>query len=166
VNITEVRVKLVRNRGDKLLAFGSITIDNEFVIRDLKIVKGTSGPFVAMPSRKLADRCPRCRTKNHFRANFCNECGLRLRHERAPIDQFGRYKLHADIAHPINQQCRDIIQEKVISAYNEELERSKQAGYKPQEIYSPEEMDAEIDYTDPPGDVDASKDQPEKGSSD
>lgn len=163
MNITEVRVKLVRNTNDKLLAFGSVTIDNEFVVRDLKVVMGIKGPFVAMPSRKLADRCPKCRTKNHLCSRFCNECGLRLKPERAYKDHFGRYKLHADIAHPINQPCRDIIQEKVLKAYQEEVERSKNADYKPQEIYSPEELDAEVDSVEPEPERGESKDDPDKG---
>jgi stage V sporulation protein G len=41
----------------------------------------------------------------------------------------GRLKLHADIAHPINAECRHAIEESVVTAYHEELERSKQPGY-------------------------------------
>lgn len=53
MNITEVRVFPVEN--DKLKAFVTITIDNCFVVRDLKVISGTSGLFVAMPSRKRRD---------------------------------------------------------------------------------------------------------------
>src|SRR5258705_5028391 len=53
VEITEVRVSL-RN-DDKLKAFVSITLNNSFVIRGLKIIRGNSGLFVAMPSRKRPD---------------------------------------------------------------------------------------------------------------
>src|SRR5213592_2985307 len=53
IEITEVRVSL-RN-DDKLKAFVSITLNNAFVIRGLKIIKGNSGLFVAMPSRKRPD---------------------------------------------------------------------------------------------------------------
>jgi len=53
IEITEVRVSL-RN-DDKLKAFVSITIDHSFVIRGLKVIKGNSGVFVAMPSRKRPD---------------------------------------------------------------------------------------------------------------
>ena len=52
MRITEVHVKLVRFDHDKLRGFCSITIDDEFVVRDLKIIEGSKGPFVAMPSRK------------------------------------------------------------------------------------------------------------------
>src|SRR5213596_3496053 len=53
IEITEVRVSL-RN-DDKLKAFVSITLDHSFVIRGLKIIKGNTGLFVAMPSRKRPD---------------------------------------------------------------------------------------------------------------
>ena len=76
IEITEVRVSL-RN-DDKLKAFVSITLNDSFVIRGLKVIKGNSGVFVAMPSRKLMDRCPRCHSKNHLRARFCNQCGQRI----------------------------------------------------------------------------------------
>ena len=53
MQITEVRIKLMEDSDDRLQGFCSITFDNCFVVRDLKIIEGTSGPFVAMPSRKL-----------------------------------------------------------------------------------------------------------------
>ncbi|HAL14792.1 MAG TPA: stage V sporulation protein G, partial [Planctomycetaceae bacterium] len=53
MKITEVRVKLMDYPDDRLQAFCSVTFDNCFVIRDLKIIEGSNGPFVAMPSRKL-----------------------------------------------------------------------------------------------------------------
>ena len=56
MEISEVRVKLVSNSKERLRAFCSITIENEFVIRDLKIIDGLNGTFVAMPPRKLPDR--------------------------------------------------------------------------------------------------------------
>src|SRR5262249_1618995 len=97
--------------------------------RDLKIIEGTKGSFVAMPSRKLSDRCHQCGSKNHLRARFCNQCGGRLDEDRATRAADGRAKLHADIAHPINSGCREIIQSAVIRAFQEEKERSKQPGY-------------------------------------
>jgi stage V sporulation protein G len=99
------------------------------VIRDLKIIQGVKGPFVAMPSRKLTDRCPRCHTKNHLRALHCNQCGAKLDEERATKDNDGRAKLYADIAHPINCDCRELIQRKVLDAYEIELVRAKEPGY-------------------------------------
>ena len=53
MEITEVRVKLMDEPGERLQAFCSITFDDAFVVRDLKIIGGATGPFVAMPSRKL-----------------------------------------------------------------------------------------------------------------
>jgi stage V sporulation protein G len=129
VEITEIRIKLMNDPNERLQAFCSLTFDGSFVIRDLKIIQGTKGSFVAMPSRKLTDHCPRCSAKNHLRAQFCNECGVRLHQDRALKTDDGRAKLYADIAHPINSECRETIQEQVLIAYVSELERSKQPGY-------------------------------------
>jgi stage V sporulation protein G len=129
VEITEVRIKLMEEPGERLKAFCSITFDNCFVVRDLKIIDGSNGPFVAMPSRKLTSHCAGCGTKNHLRAQYCNQCGKRLAEARAPKDPDGRAKLYADIAHPINSSCREMIQEFVIQEYYDEIERAKQPGY-------------------------------------
>jgi stage V sporulation protein G len=131
VVITEVRIKLMEdhNENERLQAFCSVTFDDAFVVRDLKIIEGTKGYFVAMPSRKLTDRCPSCSCKNHLRARYCNQCGHKLNEERAGRDADGRAKLHADIAHPINQACREVVQGAVIKAFTEEKERAKQPGY-------------------------------------
>src|SRR5258708_11906919 len=115
--------------NERLQAFCSITFDDMFVIRDLKIIEGAKGFFVAMPSRKLTDRCHNCGTKNHLRSRFCNQCGCRLDENRAIRDADGRAKLHADIAHPINSMCREKIQSAVLQSYADELERSKMPGY-------------------------------------
>ncbi len=129
MEITEVRIKLMEDNNERLQAFCSVTFDDAFVIRDLKIIEGTKGSFVAMPSRKLTDRCPQCGSKNHLRARYCNQCGGQLDEDRATRDADGRAKLHADIAHPINSACREVIQSAVLSAFQEERERSKQPGY-------------------------------------
>src|SRR6188768_403765 len=92
---------------ERLQAFCSITFDACFVIRDLKIIEGTKGSFVAMPSRKLTDRCPQCNTK----------------------DDDGRAKLYADIAHPINSRCRELIQTQVLKAFAEEIIKAEKPGY-------------------------------------
>jgi stage V sporulation protein G len=129
VEITEVRIKLMDDSQERLQAFCSITFDHCFVIRDLKIIEGAKGSFVAMPSRKLTDRCPRCNTKNHLRALFCNQCGAQLVEERAGKDAEGRAKLYADIAHPINSRCRELIQSRVMDAFRDEQVRARQPGY-------------------------------------
>ena len=129
MEITEVRVKLVEDTDDRLQAFCSITFDNSFVVRDLKVIEGTNGPFVAMPSRKMTAHCPRCHSKNHTRASYCNQCGSKLKHHVARENQDGRSKLYADIAHPINSECREMIQKNVLEEYKAELERSREPGY-------------------------------------
>ena len=134
MEITEVRIKLVENGNERLRAFCSVTLDGDFVVRDLKVIDGANGPFVAMPSRKLMDRCPRCSAKNHLRARFCNECGAKFNENRAPKDAQGRAKLHADVAHPINAACRERVQKAVVDAYQAELERAKSPDYKPANI--------------------------------
>lgn len=53
LEITEVRIAL--RDDDKLKAFASMTFNDSFVIRGLKIIEGTNGMFVAMPSRKKPD---------------------------------------------------------------------------------------------------------------
>jgi stage V sporulation protein G len=129
MNITEVRIKLVENAAEKLLAFCSITLDAAFVVRDLKIIDGPNGPFVAMPSRKLTAHCHGCGFKNPLRASFCSQCGNRMNESSLPRDEDGRIRLYADIAHPINAGCREMIQSRVVCEYEHELERAKQPGY-------------------------------------
>lgn len=129
MEITEVRIKLMEDPSERLQAFCSITFDNCFVIRDLKIIDGTSGSFVAMPSRKLTAHCHHCGSKNHLRANYCNQCGTRQREIPAVKDEDGRAKLYADIAHPINSACREMIQERVIREFQLEQQRAQQPGY-------------------------------------
>ncbi len=122
MNITEVRVKLLNDPDDRLLAICSMTIDNAFVVRDLKIIERETGLFVAMPSRKLSSYCPHCGQKNQLRVAFCNQCGRRL--PEAASDPDSKEKLYADIAHPINSASRKAIEECVIAAY--EAEKKKQ----------------------------------------
>lgn len=129
MEITEVRIKLMDDSQERLKAFCSITFDNCFVVRDLKIIEGASGPFVAMPSRKLTSHCTKCGMKNHLRAHYCNQCGHRLGESKLIKDADGRAKLYADIAHPINSACREKIQDHVIREYENELELASQPGY-------------------------------------
>ena len=129
MEITEVRIKLMEDSDDRLRAFCSITFDDCFVVRDLKIIDGTSGPFVAMPSRKLTAHCHQCGCKNHLRASYCNQCGAKQRDDRSTRSPDGRAKLYADIAHPINSRCRERLQDRVISEFEDELDRAKQPGY-------------------------------------
>ena len=140
MEISEVRVKLVENKDDRLKAFCSVTLDDEFVVRDIKIIEGGGGFFVAMPSRKMSDHCEQCGQKNHLRARFRNGCGQALQDNRAKKDFKGRTKLHADIAHPINAVCRQRLQKSVVEAFKNEVRLSSQPGYQPVE------MDVDEDY--------------------
>ena len=83
MKITEVKVFPVNE--DRLKAYVSITIDASFVVRDLKIIQGTSGLFVAMPSKKRKD---------------------------------GQFR---DIAHPLNQETRAMIEDAIFAEYEREL---------------------------------------------
>lgn len=82
MEITDVRLIKVDGQN-RLKAIAAITIDDCFVVHELRVIEGDSGLFVAMPSRKRAS---------------------------------GEYK---DVAHPINQETRKMIENKVIEVYNE-----------------------------------------------
>ncbi|MDB5321837.1 MAG: spoVG [Phycisphaerales bacterium] len=160
MRLTDIRIKLCesQNQNNRLKAFCALTFDNTFVIRDVKLIEGNDGLFLAMPSRKLADHCPRCGEKNHLRARFCNNCGSHLDESRFQRYQngngnghghmngngngngHGRLKLHADIAHPINAECRQAIEREVVTAFHGEVERSKEPGYIPPSLDG-EDMD-------------------------
>lgn len=83
MKITEVKVFPVNE--ERLKAYVSVTFDESFVVRDLKVIQGTTGLFVAMPSKKRKD---------------------------------GQFR---DIAHPLNQETRDMIENAVFDAYEAEL---------------------------------------------
>lgn len=86
MKITEVRISL--RDDEKLKAFVSITLEDSFVIRGLKIIKGHKGLFVAMPSRKRPD---------------------------------GTFQ---DLAHPINNEMRSMMEAEILSYYRQELEKT------------------------------------------
>lgn len=83
MRITEVKVFPVNE--ERLKAYVSITLDGSFVVRDLKIIQGPSGLFIAMPSKKRKD---------------------------------GQFR---DIAHPLNQETRALIEDSIFEAYEKEL---------------------------------------------
>ena len=82
MQVTDVRVRRVEKEG-KMTAIVSITLDNEFVIHDIKVIEGEKGLFIAMPSRKVGE--------GNFR----------------------------DIAHPINAEMRQVVEDAVLKAYHE-----------------------------------------------
>jgi len=89
VEITDVRLRKIETEG-KLRAYVSITFDDSFVVHDLRVIDGTKGMFVAMPSKRLPNGD------------------------------------HKDIAHPINTEIREKIQNAVLDVYNRELEEVPQ----------------------------------------
>lgn len=128
MEITEVRVVLKESSDKKLKAYATITIDNAFVVRNIKVIEGQKGLFVAMPSRKLKEACPRCNYKNVVRSKFCNFCGsaLPLPQHRPETSARSRESEHRDIAHPITLECREYLQKKVLEAYQQEKARQSQ----------------------------------------
>lgn len=55
MNISDVRVRIVKSENSKIKASASITIDGCFVVHDIKVIEGTEGYFIAMPNRKTPD---------------------------------------------------------------------------------------------------------------
>jgi stage V sporulation protein G len=131
MEITEVRIFPKEGVNNKLRAYATITIDNVFVVRNIKIIEGKSGLFIAMPSRKIKEPCPKCGHKNAIRSKFCNECGSQLPlhtqivspNPEAEHDM--RQAEHKDIAHPITVQAREYIQKKILDAYEAEKGKPK-----------------------------------------
>lgn len=130
MEITEVRIFLKEGQDKKLKAYATLTFDKSFVVRNVKVIEGTKGLFVAMPSRRMKESCPKCGFKNVVRSKYCNQCGAQLPAyvEQKPQTAQGgespqRQSEHRDIAHPITSEFRDYIQKKVLNAYVEEKER-------------------------------------------
>lgn len=125
MEITEVRIFLKEGQDKKLKAYATLTFDRAFVVRNAKIIEGTKGLFVAMPSRRLKESCPKCHFKNVVRSKFCNQCGASLppHVEQKPAvygENRERQSEHRDIAHPITSDFRDYIQKKVLAAYEDD----------------------------------------------
>ena len=83
MEITEVRVFPVAVAEPKLKAYATITLDHCFVVRDLKIIEGASGPFVAMPSKRRKDGTYR---------DVAHPLNVEMRErlERAVLDEYAR----------------------------------------------------------------------------
>ncbi|KAA0218071.1 zinc-ribbon domain-containing protein [bacterium] len=140
IEVSEVRIKLASDPDEKLLAYCSVTLNNALVIKDLKIIQGEAQPFVAMPSRKITDKCPRCGSKNHLRAKFCNDCGTKLKPNRAETDARGRAKLHFDLVHPICAEVREYVHDKIVQAYQAEAVRQTPSGRQPRATLEGDDM--------------------------
>jgi len=126
MEITEVRVSLRESEGKRLKAYATITFDNSFVVRNIKVIEGNNGLFVAMPARKLKQFCSRCGRKVDVGSQFCNHCGAQLPPSSREKDtDENRHATHQDLAHPINQEFRDYLQAKVLDAYQREKSSPK-----------------------------------------
>ena len=138
MKITEVRIFQKEDDDKKLRAFATITFDHCFVVRDIKIIEGGKGCFVAMPSRRVKEPCSRCRHRNVVHSRYCNQCGASLeaagsKSRDEKVEQEGdasqarlRQTEHRDIAHPITAEFREIIQSAVLEAY--ENQKAKAGG--------------------------------------
>ena len=123
MEITEVRVILKDSPDKKLRAYATITFDNAFVVRNIKVIEGTSGLFIAMPSRKIKQPCVKCNFKNELRSKFCNQCGTQLPLVSRPLtaENGSSAQLeHKDIVHPITQSFREYLQTRILEAYEQE----------------------------------------------
>ncbi len=126
MEITEVKIFLKDSPDKKLKAYATVTFDNSFVVRNIKVIQGTGGVFIAMPSRKMKQPCPKCGFKNDVRSKFCNQCAAQL-----PVTVYvpgqeanaTAQSEHKDIAHPITQNFREYLQKKVLEAYEQEKKK-------------------------------------------
>lgn len=127
MQITEIRIFPKEGQDKKLKAYATVTFNNVFVVRNIKVIQGSSGLFIAMPSRKMKTTCAKCGFKNEVGGKFCSGCGTlidpRAHHSSDAADAKSE---HRDIAHPITQQFREYLQSEVIRAY--EKETAGQAG--------------------------------------
>ena len=140
MEITEVRIFLRDNPTTKLRAYATITFDNAFVVRNIKVIEGNKGLFVAMPSRRIEEPCSKCGGKNSLRSKYCNQCGNQLPPRETPQVSTSaegahtegkgeRRSEHRDIAHPINMETREYIQKKILEAYEAEKTKKPQQDF-------------------------------------
>ncbi|MCX5694380.1 MAG: SpoVG family protein [Candidatus Omnitrophica bacterium] len=130
MEITEVRIILKDSQDKKLKAYATVTFDNVFVVRDIKVIEGAAGLFIAMPSRKVKHASPKCALKNELRSKYCNQCAAPLPVEVNPQraeESLGSQAEHRDIAHPITQSFREHLQKRVLEVYAQEKTKSHSA---------------------------------------
>ena len=130
MEITEIRVFLKEGQDKKLKAYTTVTFDNAFVVRNIKVIQGSSGLFIAMPSRKMKSPCPKCNFKNEVGSKYCNQCGASIPIHDEPISaaDIDTKSEHRDIAHPVTQQFREYLQSKILDAYRKEVGGKDSAG--------------------------------------
>ena len=124
MEITEVRIFLKDSPDKKLKAYATVTFDNAFVVRNIKVIEGTKGVFIAMPSRKIKQACSKCNFKNESRSKYCNQCGCQLPVSLQVPAQDGSMNNaqsdQKDIAHPITQSFRDYLQKRILESFEQE----------------------------------------------
>ncbi len=126
MEITDVRI-FVKPGGEKRLrGYAVVTFDGVFVVRNIKIVEGPSGLFIAMPSRRIKAPCPACGHKNEAGARYCQQCGALQ--EAASGGAREAREEHRDIAHPVTQTFREHLQKKILDAYAAQTERGDAEG--------------------------------------
>jgi len=127
MEITEVRTFLKDSPDKKLKAYATVTFDNAFVVRNIKVIEGSTGLFIAMPSRKIKQPCPKCNFRNEIRSKYCNQCGAQLPVVPRPAipEEAGAnaQSEHKDIAHPITQSFREYLQKRILESYEQEKKR-------------------------------------------
>ena len=79
MEITEIRVFPKEGQDKKLKAYTTVTFDNAFVVRNIKVIQGANALFIAMPSRKIKNSCSNCGFKNEAGSKFCNQCGTGIK---------------------------------------------------------------------------------------
>ncbi|MBI4550145.1 MAG: septation protein SpoVG family protein [Candidatus Omnitrophica bacterium] len=124
MKITEVRIFQKDNADKKLKAFATITLDDCFVVRDIKIIERDKGLFVAMPSRRAKEPCQKCGHRNVVHSRYCNQCGGRLETAVDPLPMLGakaHQGEHKDIAHPITLACREYMEKVILESYEKYL---------------------------------------------
>ncbi len=130
MEITEVRIFLRDSPDKKLKAYATVTFDNAFVVRNIKVIEGTKGVFIAMPSRKIKQPCSKCGFKNEARSKYCNQCGGQLPVVSVALTadaSSGIQSDQKDIAHPITQSFREYLQKRILEAYEQEKARGPTA---------------------------------------
>lgn len=129
--VTKTCIKLASGTPGLLLAFARIELDGCLIIHDMKIIQGKKGRFVKMPDHKVRKRCVHCTLKNPIDANFCYRCRTEFSEESKAVPvKNGRRKDFDDIVHPITHECTEYLRDTVLAAYETELEKSRQSGYR------------------------------------
>ncbi len=116
MQITEVKIQLKEDADKRLKAYAVVTFDDVFVVRNVKIIEGKQGLFIAMPSRRIRVSCPKCGARNDVTNRYCGQCGAQMppQPEKTPEQIQAEHK---DMAHPIKQEFREYMQKEIIAAY-------------------------------------------------